>query len=140
MCSIIFKLTLVAELNFTMASEWEPLNLVTEFSWTHSTRLLYYVSLQTSKSVLSLMLLTLIFHFSRAKTPWKEQWLVSTLRMTVLQCLKRKFHWDAHRLDITTSLSLNLYQTKVSSSTYFSLKKSLLRTSQKKLNLLWFCN
>ena len=32
-----------------------------------------------------------------------------------------------------TSLSPNLYQTKVSSNTYFSLKKSLLRTLQKKV-------
>ena len=42
---------------------------------------------------------------------------------------KRKFHWDAHCLDITTSLSPNIYQTKVSSNTYFLLKKS----PQKKL-------
>ena len=38
-----------------------------------------------------------IFHFSWAKTPWKEPGLVSTLRMTTLRCLKRKFHWDALR-------------------------------------------
>ena len=76
----------------------------------------------------------LIFHFFWAKIPWKEPGLISTLRMTALWCLKRKFHWEAHRLDITTSRSPNLYQTKVSSNTYFSLKKSL-RTSQKKLKL-----
>ena len=86
-------------------------------SWTRSIRLLYHMSSETSKSVSSLMLETLIFHFYWAKTPWKETGLVSILRMSALWCLKRKFHWDAHCQDITTSLSLNLYQTKVSSNT-----------------------
>ena len=48
---------------------------------------------------------------------------------------KRKFHWDEHHLDITASLLPNHYQTKVRSNTYFSLRKSLLRTSQNKLKL-----
>ena len=77
----------------------------------------------------------LIFYFSWAKTPWNESGLISTLRVTALWCLERKFHWDAHCLDITIFLSLNLYRTKVSSKTYFSLKKSLLRPSQKNIKI-----
>ena len=42
-----------------LKKEWEPLNLSMEISWTHSTRLLYHVSLQTLKSVSSLMFTSL---------------------------------------------------------------------------------
>ena len=66
--------------------EWEPLNSAMEINWTHSTRWFYHVLSLILKSVLSLMLWTLISHFSWAKTPWKELELASILRMTVLRC------------------------------------------------------